>query len=244
MRIVSRLTAVIVVGAMPVLAWVLARAAWSMWWGWDDAWRVDDLVALGAAGLGAVVASYLALTGYAMVFGTVVRGGRTLPRMVASLAPESWRRVTATALGVGLVTGVAGPALAAESTTPHVGWTSAHPAAALAVDGWSSDRGDPVAWVVAPSPNAAKPPTTRSPVPVASAEAATAAQASTATTYTVKPGDSLWRIAAGLLGADASDAAIGTTWPHLYAANRDAIGSDPALIHPGTVLTVPSGFTS
>ena len=48
--------------------------------------------------------------------------------------------------------------------------------------------------------------------------------------YTVGAGDTLSGIAAAL--------AVPGGWPALYAANRDAIGPDPALIRAGTVLTL------
>jgi nucleoid-associated protein YgaU len=60
----------------------------------------------------------------------------------------------------------------------------------------------------------------------------------------VERGDSLWRITATLLGPGASDASVNRAWPELYAANADAVGADPALIHPGLVLTVPAGLQS
>jgi LysM repeat protein len=49
--------------------------------------------------------------------------------------------------------------------------------------------------------------------------------------YTVAAGDTLSGIAAAL--------AVPGGWPALYAANRRAIGPDPDLIRPGTVLTIP-----
>ena len=49
--------------------------------------------------------------------------------------------------------------------------------------------------------------------------------------YTVAPGDTLSAIAAAL--------GVRGGWPALYAANRRAIGHDPGLIRPGTVLAVP-----
>ena len=51
------------------------------------------------------------------------------------------------------------------------------------------------------------------------------------TRYTVAAGDTLSGIAAGL--------AVRGGWPALYAANRRVVGSDPGVIRPGTVLTVP-----
>ena len=64
---------------------------------------------------------------------------------------------------------------------------------------------------------------------VAGARPATGSEA--AAGYVVQPGDTLSGIAAatGVRGG----------WPALYAANRTAIGPDPGLIRPGTVLTLP-----
>ena len=51
------------------------------------------------------------------------------------------------------------------------------------------------------------------------------------TRYTVAAGDSLAGIAA--------EFGVRGDWPALYAANRRAIGADPGLIRPGTVLMIP-----
>src|SRR5262244_1779059 len=62
-----------------------------------------------------------------------------------------------------------------------------------------------------------------------------AASAMTATSHTtkyvVRSGDTLSGIAA--------EFAVRGGWPALYAANRRALGSDPNIIHAGTVLTFP-----
>jgi len=49
--------------------------------------------------------------------------------------------------------------------------------------------------------------------------------------HVVRPGESLWQIAAAVTG----DA---TLWPLLYRANRDQI-KDPSLVYPGQRLTIP-----
>jgi LysM repeat protein len=78
---------------------------------------------------------------------------------------------------------------------------------------------------------------TRAVVTSASAPAATtevtAARpaARPAATWTVRPGDTLSAVAAAL--------GVRGGWPALYAANKAAVGPDPGLIRPGTVLALP-----
>jgi nucleoid-associated protein YgaU len=62
-----------------------------------------------------------------------------------------------------------------------------------------------------------------------------------AATVVVRPGDSLWRIAAAHLPPGAGPADVAAAWPAWYAANRATIGTDPGLIRPGQVLTAPDG---
>jgi nucleoid-associated protein YgaU len=84
-----------------------------------------------------------------------------------------------------------------------------------------------------------------SPSPVASparhATAPTARASAQPATYVVRPGDSLWAIAARHLGPGASDAAVAAEWPRWYRANHAVIGSNPSLLHVGTRLAVPHG---
>jgi nucleoid-associated protein YgaU len=57
--------------------------------------------------------------------------------------------------------------------------------------------------------------------------------------HVVRPGECLWSIAARFLGPGADDRAIDLTWRAIYARNRETVGDDPALIHPGLVLRIP-----
>lgn len=118
---VARLAAWVTMLAMPLAAWHLARTAWGVWESWPALWSVEDAVGLAAAAVGAAVAAYLSLTGLAMLAGAAWRGGAAIPRRIAALAPGSWQRVASVALGVGLSSGLAGPALAAVEP-PSPGW--------------------------------------------------------------------------------------------------------------------------
>jgi nucleoid-associated protein YgaU len=58
--------------------------------------------------------------------------------------------------------------------------------------------------------------------------------------YTVRAGDTLWRIARDRLDQDQrSDAHVQTYCQAIYAANRAVIGDDPDLIYPGQHLRIP-----
>lgn len=55
-------------------------------------------------------------------------------------------------------------------------------------------------------------------------------------TLLVESGDTLWAIARDRLSPSASDAEITQAWHRIWTDNRNAIGPDPDLILPGTVL--------
>ncbi|MFE6359215.1 peptidoglycan DD-metalloendopeptidase family protein [Streptomyces sp. NPDC057806] len=62
------------------------------------------------------------------------------------------------------------------------------------------------------------------------AEKKAAAKKATAKTYTVRSGDYLSKIA--------NEQNVSGGWEKLYADNREAVGDDPALIHPGLKLSI------
>lgn len=73
--------------------------------------------------------------------------------------------------------------------------------------------------------------------PVAAQQQAVAAKSSA---VTVRPGDTMWALAAEHLPARASNAQIATACAAWHRANRQVIGPDPDLILPGQVLLPPT----
>jgi hypothetical protein len=57
-------------------------------------------------------------------------------------------------------------------------------------------------------------------------------------TYVVRPGDSLWRIAASALGTG-DPARIARYWQSIHRVNREVVGYNPNLIFAGQILTLP-----
>lgn len=60
-----------------------------------------------------------------------------------------------------------------------------------------------------------------------------AANPAPAKTYTVKSGDSLWKIAQKYLGS-------GSRWQEIYEMNKGTVGKNPNLIYPGQVYNLPA----
>jgi nucleoid-associated protein YgaU len=69
---------------------------------------------------------------------------------------------------------------------------------------------------------------------------ATATQPAPDRSIIVRRGDTLWAIARNHLGPRADVVATARACDRWYAANRDVIGDDRDLIHPGQQLTAPS----
>lgn len=68
---------------------------------------------------------------------------------------------------------------------------------------------------------------------------ADAAPAAAPRVVVVRPGDTLWSIAARHLPADAGAADVTRAWQRLHRHNRAVIGDDPDLIRPGQRLVLP-----
>lgn len=158
--------------------------------------------------------------------------GSPLPTVSATAAPDAGRDlgwVPTEPSTSAVPSGAPAPAVLAEpATTRDAPLPSGSPSSAPAAAGTSTGAARTVA---AQTPSAAHATSSGS----SSAEAAAAAA-----TVTVAPGDTLWAIAARHLPAGADDAQIAAAWPVWYAANATRIGSDPDLVRPGLVLSVPA----
>ena len=147
-------------------------------------------------------------------------------RGLARLAPATVRRLVDSAISVGLVAAVVSPtaAIAAPVRHPTVAASTVQP------------RAPALDW---PGLTVALPPPTR-PTPRHHPDGPTGKVAVTRDEVVVRPGDTLWSIAAAHLGPGASREQIAASWPQWYAANRHLIGPDPGVIHPGERLEPPS----
>ena len=141
--------------------------------------------------------------------------GRTLERR----CPRVTRRLVTATLGVALTTGLAGTALA--DPPPQRG----------------------LAGLTLPDRTTGTALSTAVPRTVALRHGSGPDHVLPARRVVVRPGDSLWRIAARLLHERGSghvpDADVTDAWHRLRDANRVRVGPDPDLIRPGTSLEVP-----
>lgn len=195
-----------------VVAAVAEFAAWRLRpHGLPGANPPDAAIVWACRWLGCGVAGYL---GFAFAVAALVAapGGDVRAPRLARCTPALVRRVVHAALSVGLVSAIAAPA----------------PALAR------SHRGaDPLDWPGLGTGASRSQPTRHHPT-------RPRRPGSAAHPVVVRPGDSLWAIAARRLGGSASPATIAENWPRWYAANRALIGPDPDLIHPGQQLRPPA----
>lgn len=173
---------------------------------------------VGATGLAAwVVALWLLLATVVTAGGHLPgRTGRAAARASRRTAPAVVRRTVELALGLTVTTAVLGAGPAAASA-PSLDWGTQVGASAPALD-WGSAPTAPQEPQPQPQPEP--------------------------TAVVVAPGDSLWTLAERDLARRSttppSDAAVAQAWPAWWAANREVVGPDPHLLHPGTSLTPPT----
>ena len=225
-----------------ILVWLLASvgcAALLRWLGRLGAWtelRADHAVTFDVL-LPRLAA--LALAGCAVWFWwvttwTALAAARGVTRPGISPPPgfpRTLQRLVLAACGLALV-GAGGPAVADQAgrTTRDSPTTSILVGLPLP-DRASSER--------LPSPHPPPQPPSVPADPGAEAHSTSRPRPGPDRPVVVRPGDTLWALAADALPGGASDAEISAAWHALYDANRDLI-ADPDLIFPGTRLQQPT----
>lgn len=201
----------------------------------DVAAALTALVADVATGMLLATGAWLVLAGLVGA-ATSIPGptGRAASVAWAWLVPRAARAALAAAVGMGVATA---PASAAGAIAP----ASAGPASWPVVDGGlGASSADHLPKVARPTTQGRWPDGASM---LSSTDAPAGGESSAADpptpTVTVRPGDSLWAIAARSLGPGSTDAQVAAEWPRWYALNRTRIGPDPDLLVTGTVLSVP-----
>ncbi len=219
---------------------------------WVESARTDEIIGATARQIGLVVSYWVLLS--ALAYTAMVRTGRR-SRLVTMLTMPWIRRAVdrglAATLAVSMVAGPVGPGLA-EEPPPVVVFETSHdgipvPHVPLLVAERSSDA-EATADATPPAAVGIVPPRpaiSMTPVEVYDAGVAQSTPAAAASTYVVKSGDNLWRIAqqhlAGVLEDPPSSEATAAYWREIVADNRDTLRSgDPNLIYPGEVVALPS----
>lgn len=144
--------------------------------------------------------------------------GRLCRVLLRRCAPVAVRRGVALALGTGLTLGLAGPAAAATATAPVAAPRADAAPAQLPPMDWPG---------LLPAPDVER--------------GATARQTSRAgdRVVVVRPGDSLWELAARTADRPVTDAGRAAQWPRWWSANRAVVGDDPDRLVPGQRLVAP-----
>ena len=223
--------------------------------GADPAAAIAGLAAALAALIAAWLTLCLVLALAAELPGTLGVAARTMRDRVTPLVVRRWAAivlgasVTATVVpstAVATVRSSVDPAPSPDSSGgtsgPSPGWDAAPSPTTLPSPGFapSSDRPPSTARTGATSPGwVPKRPSPRyrgDPHLLTGWHRADPADQS----VVVRRGDTLWSIAAGHLGPDATDTEIALAWPRWHEANAAAIGTDPHNLLPGTLLAPPS----
>ena len=215
-------------GAASAGAWWLSVPALAPLRDRQDPLLLDDLLTAGCA-LALLACALWLLAGTTLTLlaaaGRVTAPGSRLAvvlgRASERACPLAVRTVVSAAVGVSLTVAVAGPS----SADPH-GRGPAAGLTGLALPDRTTGAGSFAGPTTGPTSGPTTGPTNRQSVVL------------------VRPGDSLWSIASGLLGGSPAEADVTRAWHRVYAANRDRVGDDPDLIRPGTRLLVPGDLAS
>jgi hypothetical protein len=230
--------------AAPRWAPRLPAATWTAWWSWVEADPQRALTML-AAGSAWLLAAWLLVVTALMVLATSTRGsGQAARRAAEALTPRVARGLLKGLIGAAVVVSAAGPAIAAPAPVPVAGTAALPSLAPVPAPVIAAPPLPPLLDLDRPrqmlSPRApATPPAVPRNIPKAAVPpAAPPPAAARRQTYRVRPGDTLWGLAAARLPAGSSPTRITRAWQQWYLANRQEIGPDPNLLLVGEALAI------
>lgn len=253
----------LLLGALLLLSWAappLPPARTPIEFGhWLTVTPTESVLATLAGVLGWLCLCWLTVSALAVVFGRLPGLlGATCRAVDARITPLVLRRAVEGMLGTALVTGSLAAALPAGATGAPSPALAASISALREAGGSSGDSADsaPASASASSAPASASAnsaPASASaqdgwpeldrpggtlPTPVSGQPTQPQAARTLTAPVTVRPGDTLWGIAARTL-SDSAPAATARAWPRWYTANRVVIGRDPDLLYPGQVLRPP-----
>ncbi len=225
MRRLGPALVVMAVGLVLLLAAPPPSTAWRELRATSSALDPTGPLVAAAALLAWALATWLAVTVLVTAAGQLPGvAGRLAGAGARRIAPAAIRRAVEVTLGLTVAVGVLGaaPASAASSSA-----AATSPAAAT-----TNVAGASAAGASAAEPSAARP------------DLDWPRGAAPAEPVLVRPGDSLWHLAAQQLQAAGtptpSRAQVAQAWPSWWSANRGLVGDDPDLIQPGMRLSPPA----
>lgn len=151
--------------------------------------------------------------------------GRCAGRAADSITPAVLRRTVEAAIGASIVLG----------STGQLAYAGTHAHASVAATGSAVIGSQDL-----PLPDRPASRGTRSPKPDRPGGEGDHHDVHGEHVVVVRPGDTLWDIAAAHLSGTRINQRIAATWPRWYAANRAVVGPDPNLILPGQRLRPPT----
>lgn len=238
--------------AVPTLGFCLAFTGFTFVDRWIDAAAAGSTLGLAealgavAAGAGIAITLWWALALACAVLGAIAehRGRSRLASVLGQWSPGFMRRLVIVVMGMNLISFPL-----AANAAPHT---------ASGGTGLPGDWSQGTSLVTAPRVQGPQGPVDpvwepsvmwKPPVPAVDAAPVVppparsdprAGRGSAQTPVIVRPGDSLWTIAAHELGPFATDFDIAQAWPLWYRANRAAIGPDPNVLAVGLSLHFPN----
>jgi nucleoid-associated protein YgaU len=242
--------ALVTVGALAAAAAGLVRLAWLPGVGLDG---LPHALAAGSPERSLPLVLAVSLAGFTVWLAVTVllslaaqapgAAGRCALSTLQRVAPATVRRALAVTLGLSVLSGTGGIAQAAGPVS-HVAISQPSTSPVMSLDWPVAAPASPVIALDRPVPVLVHHDPARGLSLLTSGPRAQgkvpAAQAIPRQRITVRPGDSLWRIAARALPRDTAPAVVERSWHRWYAANRGVIGADPNLIQPGQQLTPPN----